>query len=523
MKFRISLIVLLCMAFVLPGYAQTRRAMLRQFEKKADKALEQGADFVIPPLEQVPESRPLSLSRAGAMAAQTNWGKDLLLPATVLDRMRRECTRPVVLKVMDTAPKIGHLYLQNGQLPGANYTGEAGTDDLNGHGTHCAGIVAARELGIAAALVETGVLKLKPIKILSNAGSGSFIWVEQAILGEINEDKAYRERGTAVVYSGSFGGGTALVSGVEAALKRSTQEAGALFVFAAGNTGGAGVQYPGRSPYGIAVASLDQSPLARSSYSTTGPEVWVGMPGRSINSTYRSNTFAVLSGTSMATPFASALLCIARSKWGPERLSTTADAKAYLKWVCSDIAPTGKDDATGHGIAYVLSVLDKNPTQNPDNGGTPPPNNPPNDPGPPPAPVFPERRLKLPLDGPWVIYWNTIGASLAPTQYSTQQSAPPPGFAAFTVQSVEVLATTKTDLKTTSAAMRAQVNEYFAGRGYGLPAPADGATALYWSAYFLELLLRTEGYTPRVLAIEGTGPSGERIRYAEGDLRHLQQ
>ena len=105
------------------------------------------------------------------------------------------------------------------------------------------------------------------------------------------------------------------------------------------------------------------------------------MPGRNINSTFRGGTYAVLSGTSMATPFAAAAGAIALSKWGMAKLPNQAALTAYLTKIATDIPPAGRDDATGYGVVFVQKILDTAPT-----GGTPPPPPPPVDP-PAPAPV----------------------------------------------------------------------------------------------------------------------------------------
>jgi len=280
---------------------------LNKAEKQAGEALKGGADFVIDPIESVPVGKTDRLS----IAAQTNWGKDHLLPAALRERMRNECTYKVTVKVADTGHP-DHVALRQGQLAGANYTTDADANDGNGHSTHVLGIIAGDEIGLCDALVDKGLLTHKAVKILSNSGSGSFNWVQAAFAAERADDLVRLNRGEFVVYNGSFGGGSGLVAGVEAELQKST-DAGIVFCFAAGNTGTTGVNYPGNGKYSVACASLDQS-LVRSSYSTMGPEVWAAMPGRGINSTYKGNTWAQLSGTSMATPFLTAATAVGFSK-----------------------------------------------------------------------------------------------------------------------------------------------------------------------------------------------------------------
>lgn len=497
-------------------HAQSKRAV-RAVEKRNKAVLKRDTNaIVLPPLEQVPEDDPVEFRRLAA--APTNWGVNLLLPEAVAARVRNECTKKVVLEVWDTGPDWLHSSLQKGKLPGVNYTGEPGNDDLNGHSTHCAGIAAGDGFGVASILVEKGLLGVRPVKILTNAGSGAFTMVAAAGRGQLPTYKQSIAAGVPVVISGSFGGGTSLVNDVEAMLKECT-DAGALFVFAAGNSGQAGVGYPGRSPYAVAVAALTQSPLARASFSSTGPQVVAAAPGASIYSSYKGNTFATLSGTSMATPFVSGSVCIALSKWGREYLNTPQRLRAYLAWVATDITPIGKDDLTGYGIAYVLSILDKDPRLTPSLPGgpvTPPP---------PPVtePLFPARTLTIPLKVNYQFVWNIVGGSGASTAsgnapevqtYKVPAVAATAGYYTFTVTEIDLGVPTETDLTTTWAKTATNVQEFYTNRGFGLLSPADGAEALKWSAYFLKMLTERapKPQKVQVLRIVGKGPDGEIVQ-----------
>ena len=180
---------------------------------------------------------------------------------------------------------------------------------------------------------------------------------------ERSEDNQVLANGGGVVYSCSWGGGTQIFPGLNNQLKQSSDE-GIFFVFASGNTGAA-VNFPGNSPWVITAASLDQS-MAVSSFSSRGPEVWNAMPGRNINSTHLNNGYAVLSGTSMATPFLSSAVVVALSKWGKAAFPTLQSMKDYLRKCATDIPPAGFDDPSGWGTLFFLNILNTSP------GGTPP-------------------------------------------------------------------------------------------------------------------------------------------------------
>lgn len=358
---KILFFLLLTLAF--PALAQTKR----QVKKEVAEQINDGWDIVIPPSERTPKNKT-SLKRTSA-AALTNWGKEYLLPFVVQQRMASECQNPVVLKIFDTGGKVSHSFLQEGQLPGTSYTGEPQLEDGQGHGTHVAGICAANEIGLVYALVSKGVVKWKPVKVLNNGGMGSWSFLSNALTGELSDDKKLIQSGTGVVYSASLGGPSPVAS-VETALKESAG-AGIVTVCASGNSGIKGVNYPASSPYTLACASIDQD-LKRSSFSTFGKEVDNAMPGGKIQSTYKGNTFATLSGTSMATPFLSSACVVALSKWGPV-LQNVDKMRSYLAWVATDLERPGRDDSTGYGACLILSILDKNPANMPGDGPVDPP------------------------------------------------------------------------------------------------------------------------------------------------------
>lgn len=359
-------------------YRPTYRKLVSENEARAKANEEAGYQINLPawgPLSQVPTVQAVSITPA---AGQTNWGKELL-QAGIVDRMLSQARYKVHFNIGDTGAAFDHTDLQKGQLPGRSYIGEPVAPDKNGHGTHVAGIIAARDLGVLWPLVDAGFVTFSGVQFLNASGGGSFTSVANGFAAERAADLARKKLGISTVWNGSFGGGTQLIAEVEKELKASTEQ-GIYFVFAAGNTGGP-VNYPGNSPYAITAASLDQS-LVASSFSSRGPEIDAGGPGRNINSTHLNNTYVPLSGTSMGSPFVAAatgfMLCI----WGPDLLPNQGAIERYYQKVCSDLPPVGKDDLTGWGIALFRAILDTRP-----DGGTPPP--------PPPPPVDPPVAEKI--------------------------------------------------------------------------------------------------------------------------------
>lgn len=389
-----NIFVLLFLSLHFAMFAQTKR----EAKKVVEEQTKEGWDIVLPIEERTPKNQK-SLKRM-AISEMTNWGKEYLLPNNIRQRMTDECKYPVVLKIADTGGKIGHVFLQEGQLPGASFTGEPNLEDGQGHSTHVCGIACANEIGVLYPLVVRGIVKWKPLKVLNNDGSGQWGWLTKALDSERDNDKSLIGAGVGVVYNGSLGGGS-VISTLDAALGKSVA-VGVIPIFASGNTGASGVQYPGVSTYTLACASIDQN-LKRSSFSTMGKEVDNAMPGGKILSTYSGNTFATLSGTSMATPFLSAAACVAISKWGPT-LHNLEKMRSYLAWASTDIEKPGRDDLTGWGACLIESVLDKNPANMP--GVTPP--------------TDPPKRDKRTLNfvfGPYPLKWHP-NIKIDPTQHS---------------------------------------------------------------------------------------------------------
>ena len=440
--------------------------------KVADAALDT-FDFTIPPIERVPQKvQGLSIQ------AITNWGKDLLLPADVVKLMQDSCKYPGVLKIMDTGSKQTHIDLQYRQLPGSNYTNESGLTDGNGHGTHVAGIAVGKDFGLLWPLVQKGLVEWKPVQVLTAGGSGNFSWITTAVNSEYAQDQTFINSGKFVVYNASLGGGTSLLPDVEAAFKRS-YERGVNFVFAAGNTGQPGVQYPGKSLYGIATGSLNSN-LTLSSFSSTGPEIIAAMPGAQINSTYKNNTYAVLSGTSMASPANAAAVFIARSRWG-SLLANADKLKAYMKWVATDLPPIGRDDQTGWGIEYIRNILTKSPK---DMGGITPPPPPPVD----TLPVKPLRTLTFNIEKDYSIIW----ASTATVKAKSRKMLSVKSAAYKPIKITELIVSyqSKTDVVNSEKIVKETIEGFFKNRGLQLLPGMDQQDALFWTAHFLKMIAK---------------------------------
>ena len=185
--------------------------------------------------------------------------------------------------------------------------------DRHSHGTHCAGIIAAKENngeGIAGvSSFSQGKVKIMAVKGLSDGGSGTF----SGLLSSLN----YAISKGAKISSNSWGGGSSISNATEQmwdnVLRNNPNH---LFVAAAGNSNRdinddykpmcCGLNEPNL----LCVASSTRND-EKSSFSNYGYEyVHVFAPGSSVYSTEPRNQYGVKSGTSMACPHASGLAAL---------------------------------------------------------------------------------------------------------------------------------------------------------------------------------------------------------------------
>ena len=243
----------------------------------------------------------------------------------------------VNVAIIDTGIDYTHSDLDDnfGTLLGYDFAnGDSDPMDDNGHGTHCAGIVAAED-------DDEGVVGVAPeaylyaVKVLDSGGSGSLSNVIAGIQWSVDNSMD--------VISMSFGSDFRSIS-----LKKACDNAyrsGVLLVAAAGNDGyspGKGnVDYPARYDSVIAVAATESNDN-RASFSSTGPDVELAAPGVDIYSTVPGG-YGTKDGTSMACPHVAgtAALAIAAGE---------GDVRQRLQDTADDLGDEGKDNLYGYGL-----------------------------------------------------------------------------------------------------------------------------------------------------------------------------
>ncbi len=265
----------------------------------------------------------------------------------------------VVVAVLDTGVALEHpalkdnIYTVNGEVKGYDFANnDPVADDDEGHGTHCAGIIAAKNIGESGMvgvgeMLAPGKVRIMPIKVLSKKGGGS--------TEAINKGIRYAMAEGAQVISMSLGGGVDFQNliksnGTESQIMRDAIEAGIIVVVAAGNEncplGGNckqqslfvlsqtineytvlpcsynGTICVGASDPDATLASYSNFPSSPTkgvdpsvvdpTNKRTSPDI--AAPGSAIYSTYLDNAYKSLDGTSMAAPYVAGLAAIFQLK-----------------------------------------------------------------------------------------------------------------------------------------------------------------------------------------------------------------
>jgi subtilisin family serine protease len=145
---------------------------------------------------------------------------------------------------------------------------------------------------------------------------------------------------------------------VHEVIKKLTNQ-GVVVVCAAGNNGEENILYPAKYEEVITVGSYSDTILKdRSKFSSWGKELDIMAPGDKILSTYLNKGYAVLSGTSMATPVVSGVVALILSKYKAENKNLSVDeVKKMLYTTAIDVGNNGWDSHSGWGIINPESIF----------------------------------------------------------------------------------------------------------------------------------------------------------------------
>jgi len=202
--------------------------------------------------------------------------------------------KDVTVAVIDTGVDLNHIDIKDNLLPGRNFVDNNDTpQDVNGHGSHVAGTIAAIDNSYGMVGIAPKA-KIIPIKSLGDNGSGSMRDVANGVMWAVDHGAELITMSLGSPYPSRA---------LEQALRYALDNKVTVFC-AAGNSGNStDINYPAKFLETIAIGSINHS-LGVSDFSCCGDTLDFVSPGEDVISAAPGNRYARLTGTSMATPYA---------------------------------------------------------------------------------------------------------------------------------------------------------------------------------------------------------------------------
>lgn len=264
----------------------------------------------------------------------------------------------VKVAVLDTGLPV-HRDLENQIEEAKNFTNDPIEDAVQGHSTHVCGIIAAEENG-------EGVVGVAPKcrlyvgKVLGDNGSGDDSEIAKGILWCIEKKVD--------IINMSLGAPASMeifMPETKAAIKEAYANNIAI-ICAAGNESARMVGVPARFDECMAVAAVN-SRKERANFSNRGGKLDFAAAGVDVMSTFKNNTYAELSGTSMACPqiVGIAALVIADHRNRAISSSTPIEGpeglREHIRKISVDLGPAGHDSNYGSGLPVFSTIEDPLP------------------------------------------------------------------------------------------------------------------------------------------------------------------
>ena len=253
-------------------------------------------------------------------------------------------------------------HLDAGDVNGADDGGNGFVDDLAGwdfhngdnnvrgpfyHGTHVAGIVAARSnnglgiAGVAGGWAGDPGVRVMAVGVGDNFPNGSIL--DDAIIYAADNGARVITMSLTVAPSAA----------IDAALAYAWNTKGVFIDCAAGNSGGGPVGYPANNSNVVAVSSTGPADTI-SGFSSVGPEVQLAAPGEVIWSTRIGNTYGQGDGTSYAAPQVAG---VAALLFSCDATLSHQNVRQLLRAGAVDLGVPGPDNLYGFGRIDALASL----------------------------------------------------------------------------------------------------------------------------------------------------------------------
>jgi major intracellular serine protease len=272
----------------------------------------------------------------------------------IQDQWQRSRGENVTIAVIDTGCDLDHPDLKDNIINGFNCIDPSKDPyDDNGHGTHVAGTIAASDNGLGMVGISPKS-KIIPVKALNAEGNGNINDIVKAIIWSADQNADF--------ISMSLGSPQS-VPALENAIKYAASR-GCIVFCAAGNSGeDVDIMYPAKYDHTIAIGAIDQD-LRRTDFTCSGETLDFLAPGHDILSCVPGSRYAIMSGTSMSTPFAvgCAALLLSHARQVPYTpiagmLKTSDDYVRVFKKKAKNLADpryAGVKKYQGYGILYPI-------------------------------------------------------------------------------------------------------------------------------------------------------------------------
>ncbi len=260
--------------------------------------------------------------------------------------IRAELGNNVIVALLDTGVDDTHPDLTEKTLQGYNFVDDnAITDDVNSHGTACAGIIIGNGKNSDSARGVAPAAYLLPVKVMDDNGKGNSFAVIEGIVYAV-------DRGAKVINLsiGTAGDSKILREAIDYAIKK-----GAVVIAAAGNDGKETTLLPAGYEDVICVGAIDGR-KSHAPFSNFGDKIDVVAPGVAVYTTAPDNGYKSFTGTSAAAPFVSGAVAALLSQ--NPRISP-AEAMEIVLNRTDNLGPANRDILFGNGIVNVKRLLEK--------------------------------------------------------------------------------------------------------------------------------------------------------------------
>ncbi|OYD59854.1 peptidase S8 [Fictibacillus aquaticus] len=315
---------------------------------------------LLPFVKQVEYDAPvkINLSTANASFGTEKARSDFGLTGDMDGNERSYTKNDAVVAVIDTGIDAAHADLDGGKVIGWKdlVNNRATAYDDQGHGTHCASIVAGEGDANSANKGVAPGAALVGVKVLDSQGSGSMSTVAAGIDWAVQNKDVY---GIEVLSLSLGSSGSSDGKDATSVAVNNASAAGLAVAVAAGNEGPQSktIGSPGAAEKAITVgagADLGENGFNLTYFSSRGPTADgrvkpdIFAPGYNITAAKANsgNQYVTYSGTSMATPFTAGTIALMEDA-NPG--ITEPEIKNALYSTAIDFGPAGKDSEYGYG------------------------------------------------------------------------------------------------------------------------------------------------------------------------------